>query len=100
LRRRTPARAVHPGYQPSLLGLPLGIHFVIHFQGGCLINTHHHGFALMPPIDEVVHDVLRHGIEPVIPGDQVVALAQQPLDLLFAIRIEVSLVDDLVDFLI
>jgi hypothetical protein len=54
----------------------------------------------MPPIDEVVHDVLRHGIEPVIPGDQVVALAQQPLDLLFAIRIEVSLVDDLVDFLI
>ena len=73
------------------------LHLVVHAQRGGLVDRHHHRLADKAPAEEVPHDVLRHGFQPVVARDQVVLPPQHLLQLGFLLRVEFGVLDQAVD---
>lgn len=82
------------------LRLPFGADFFEHPQGREFVDGDDHGLALIAPVEKMVDDILGYRIEPVAAGDEVVAFAEDFLELLLLIVVQARLVDDLVDLLV
>jgi hypothetical protein len=59
-------------------------------QRGGLVDGHHHRLADEAAPEEVPHDVLRHGLQPVVAGDQVVLPAKLPFELGLLLGVELG----------
>ncbi len=78
----------------------LGPDLFVHPQRRQLVDGHDHRLALIAAVQEMVHDVLRHRVQPVVAGDQVIALAQHLPQLLLLILVQPGVLDRLVDLLV
>ena len=85
---------------PCGLRRPMHLHLVVHAQRGGLVDRHHHRLAHEAPPEEVPHDVLRHGFQPVVAGDQVVLPPQHLLQLGLLIGVEFGILDQAVDVVV
>jgi hypothetical protein len=83
-----------------LLGLPLAPDLLVGTERRRLIDGDDHRLPLEPAPEEVLHDVLRDGVEPVVSRDEVVALAEELLETRLALLVEIRAVDDVVDVLV
>lgn len=82
------------------LRFPFGADFVIHLEGSSLVDGNNHGLPLVASVEEVVDEILRDGVEAVVARDEMVASAEEACELLFALFIQSSFVDDIVDFFV
>ena len=85
---------------PGRLGLPVLAYLVMHPERGGLVDGHDHGLAHEATPQEVTDDVLRHRLQPVVAGDQVVLLSQDLLELLLLVDVEFSPVNQIVDVVV
>lgn len=90
----------HFSLNPSVFGLPLGADLLEHPQGRELVDGDDHGLALVASLEEMVDDVLRDGIEPVVAGDEVVALPEDVSEFVFLRHVQIGRVDRLVDLFV
>ena len=86
----------------SLLGFngPMRLHLVIHSDGSGLINGNHQRLAQKATPQEMPHNILCHGVQPVITRDQVILPPQHLFQLGFLILIQARIFDQAVQILI
>ena len=83
-----------PRLQLARARLPVRLHLVVHPHGGGLVDGDDHRLAGEAAAEEVVDDVLGDRVQPVVAGDQVVLLAELPLQLPLLVLVEIGLLDD------
>ncbi len=76
------------------------ISFCVHAQRGRLVDGNHHRLALEAPAGEMPHDVLRHRVEAIVAGDEVVLARQLLLQPRLLLGIELRALDQVVDLLV
>jgi hypothetical protein len=87
-------------FQFGLVGRPGPLHLVEHPHRCQLVDADHHGFAPEAAPDEVPHDVRRDLVEPFLAGDQVVLLAEHPLQLPLLVLVQFGVLDHPVDVVV
>ena len=70
------------------------LHLVVHPERRGLVDGDDHRLADETASEEMLDDVLRHCLQPVVAGDQVVLLAQLPFELRFLLVVEFRLLDE------
>ena len=73
--------------------LPLGADLFIHPQRRQLVDGNDHRLALIAAMQEIMDHVLRHRVQPVLAGDQVIALAQRFAQLLLLVVVQPGVLD-------
>ena len=79
---------------------PILAHLVVHPQRSCLVDRHHHRLALKTTSEEMLHDVLRHRIQPVVAGDEVILPSQFALQLFLSFIGELGILNQIVDIIV
>ena len=72
----------------------------MHLERGGLVDGDDHGLAHEAAAEEVAHDVLRHRLQPVVAGDQVILAAQHLLQLRLLLVVETRLLDQPVEVVV
>ena len=75
-------------------------HLVVHLERSGLVDGYNHGFAHEAAAQEVAHDVLRHRLQPVVAGDQVILATQHLLQLRLLRIVETGVLNEAVEVVV
>ena len=84
-------------YDPFALSYPILPHLVVHFEGRGFVDGNHHRLANKSSPEKMPHDVLGHGVQPVVACEDMVLPPQLPFQLGLLLGIEFRLFDEIVD---